>query len=292
MRTSARLFPAKMACLLWLCAFTAPGLAGGPQLMLATVWHPTDDPTGWWVSEKYDGVRGYWDGTRMLSRGGEVIALPRAFRDQLPPFAVDGELWTGRGGFATTLSTVRDRVPGQGWEKIHYLIFDAPAAAGPFEARLARVQQWLTRRAPDQVEIAKQVRCIGPVQLEQLLDEIEAQGGEGVMLRAAASPYQSGRSLYLRKYKRFDDAEARVLGYNPGKGKYAGMVGSLEVELPDGTRFAVGSGLSDGERQNPPPIGTIITFKHHGWTRHGKPRFPTFWRVRDAGRGPGAVEFE
>jgi DNA ligase-1 len=113
-----------------------------------------------------------------------------------------------------------------------------------------------------------------------MLDTIEAGGGEGVMLRAAASPYQAGRSEQLRKYKRFDDTEAQVIGYNPGKGKYTGMVGSLKMELPDGSRFAIGSGLTDAQRRNPPPVGSSITFKHHGWTRYGKPRFPVFWRIR------------
>lgn len=291
MRIPVCLSRAKIACLLWLLSFSGPGFSEAPRLMLATAWQPGDDPTGWWISEKYDGVRGYWDGTRMLSRGGEVIALPRAFREELPPFAVDGELWAGRGRFAATLSTVRDSRPGPGWEQIRYLIFDAPYQPGPFEARIRVIEQWLMQGSPARVGIATQTRCTGRSHLEQLLDAIEAQAGEGLMLRAAASPYQSGRSDYLRKYKRFDDAEARVLGYNPGKGKYAGMVGSLDVELADGTRFAVGSGLSDAERRNPPPIGSLITFKHHGWTRHGKPRFPTFWRTRPADSAPGGVPF-
>jgi len=280
MRISLRLSPVKILCLLWLSSFSNYAFAGPPQLMLATVWQPADDPTGWWLSEKYDGVRGYWDGRRMLSRGGETIALPQAFRDNLPPFAVDGELWAGRGRFSATLATVRDSKPGPGWKEIRYLIFDAPDQAGPFEARIKVIEQWLAQQPPSPVRIATQTRCTGRTHLEQVLDIIEAQDGEGVMLRAAASPYQSGRSEHLRKYKRFDDTEAKVLGYNPGKGKYLGMVGSLKMELPDGTRFAVGSGLSDAERRNPPPIGSIITFKHHGWTRHGKPRFPVFWRIR------------
>jgi DNA ligase-1 len=71
-----------------------------------------------------------------------------------------------------------------------------------------------------------------------------------------------------------------VIGYNPGKGKYQGMTGSLLVELPNGTRFSIGSGLTDAQRRNPPPIGSEITFKHYGWTKKGKPRFPVFWRIR------------
>jgi DNA ligase-1 len=270
----------KVLSLFWLLSVGGFVLAETPQLMLATVWDKGADPAGWWMSEKYDGVRGYWNGKRMLSRGGEPIALPEAFRAALPPFAVDGELWAGRGRFADTLSTVRDSKPGTGWDDIRYLIFDAPGQDGPFEARMAVVERWLAQQPPSPIELAEQIRCSGREHLERVLDTIEAKGGEGVMLRAAVSPYQPGRSVHLRKYKRFDDAEAKVVGYNPGKGKYAGVVGSLLVELVDGTRFAVGSGLSDEERREPPPLGSTITFKHHGWTRHGKPRFPVFWRIR------------
>ncbi len=255
--------------------------AGSPRLMLATPWDYDTDPAGWWMSEKYDGVRGYWDGKRMLSRGGDAIALPETLRRALPPFPLDGELWAGRGRFALTLSIVRDRQPGRGWADISYLVFDAPAAAGPFETRMDTVEAWLDDNPTERIRAVKQIRCRHGEHLQHFLDQVEAAGGEGVMLRAAASPYQSGRSVHLRKVKRFDDSEGQVIGYNPGKGKYHGMVGSLQLALPDGSRFAVGSGLSDAERHAPPPIGATVTFKHHGWTVNGKPRFPVFWRVRE-----------
>ncbi|MDX9766970.1 MAG: DNA ligase [Ectothiorhodospiraceae bacterium] len=267
-----------------LCGLLAIGgsaLAESPRLMLATVWDRTDDPSGWWLSEKYDGVRGYWDGRQMLTRSGEVIVLPDGWRAALPPFPLDGELWAGRGRFGDTLSAVRSAQPGPGWDDIRYLIFDAPAQQGPFERRMDVVKRWLATHPSSRIAVVAQTRCTGREHLERMLDAIEAQGGEGVMLRAAGSPYEVGRSAHLRKYKRFDDAEAKVVGYKPGQGKYADMVGSLQVELPDGTRFFVGTGLSDADRRDPPPIGSIISFKHQGWTRHGKPRFPIYWRVRE-----------
>lgn len=255
--------------------------AQAPRLMLATAWDHHNDPAGWWMSEKYDGVRGYWDGRKMLSRGGKTIALSEDLRRALPPFPLDGELWAGRGRFAYTLSVVRDSAPGANWADIHYLVFDAPAADGPFETRMAVVEKWLDENPAAPIRAIQQIRCRDNAHLQRFLDQIERNGGEGVMLRAADSPYQFGRSPHLRKVKRFDDSEAKVIGYNPGKGKYSNMVGSLRVELADGTRFAVGSGLSDAERRDPPSIGATITIKHHGWTRHGKPRFPVFWRVRE-----------
>jgi DNA ligase-1 len=256
--------------------------ADGPALMLATRWQEGLDPTGWWMSEKYDGVRGYWDGARMLTRQGAPIAIPAALRKELPDFSLDGELWAGRGRFQQTVATVRDAVPGPGWSSVRYLVFDAPAHPGAFETRLARIEAWLREHPSAHVRVVEQVRCSGRPHLRHFLAQVERQGGEGVMLRAAGSPYTAGRSDHLRKFKSFDDAEAVVRGYNSGRGKYEGMVGSLIVELPDGMRFSVGSGLSDEQRRAPPPVGSTITFKHHGWTDAGKPRFPVFWRVREA----------
>ena len=50
--------------------------------------------------------------------------------------------------------------------------------------------------------------------------------------------------------------------------------------MDDGTRFAIGSGLSDELRRHPPAIGARITFKYYGLTVNGKPRFPVYWRER------------
>ncbi len=269
------------ATVMLLLAAVAVRAAEAPPLMLPLRWEPNADPTGWWISEKYDGMRGYWDGTRMLTRQGEPIAIPDTLRAALPAFPLDGELWGGRGRFAATMAAVRDSRPGPGWSTIRYMVFDAPAATGPFEARIAAVTAWLQVHPSGLIHVIEQRRCEGKVQLAAFLHAVEAQGGEGVVLRAPASPYVAGRSELMRKYKSFEDTEATVLGYNPGKGKYAGMVGSLRVELPNGTRFAVGSGLSDEERRTPPPVGSVITFKYQGWTAHGKPRFPVYWRVRE-----------
>jgi DNA ligase-1 len=264
--------------LLWAASCCA---AEPPALMLATRWEAGADPAGWWMSEKYDGVRGYWDGARMLTRQGEAIAIPDALRAALPDFPLDGELWAGHGRFEATMAAVRDRAPGAEWAAIRYMVFDAPGHGGPFEARLAAIEDWLRAHPSALIRAVVQSRCEGEAQLRIFLRDVENRGGEGVMLRAPGSPHVAGRSGFLRKVKSFDDAEATVLGYNPGAGKFVGVVGSLRVALPDGTRFAVGSGLSDHERRNPPPIGSVITFRHQGWTARGLPRFPVYWRVRE-----------
>jgi DNA ligase-1 len=47
-----------------------------PPLMLPKVYQPGVSLSDYWASEKYDGVRGYWDGEKLLTRGGERIAAP------------------------------------------------------------------------------------------------------------------------------------------------------------------------------------------------------------------------
>lgn len=266
--------------LLWAASCCAVA-AEPPALMLATRWEAGADPAGWWMSEKYDGVRGYWDGARMLTRQGEPIAIPETLRAVLPDFPLDGELWAGHGRFEATMAAVRDSVPGPGWAAIRYMVFDAPGHGGLFEARMAAVRAWLHEHPSQSIHAVEQIPCEDEAQLRAYLREVEDRGGEGVMLRAPASPYVAGRSEFLRKVKSFEDTEAVVIGYNAGHGKYAGAVGSLQVVLPDGTQFAVGSGLSDHERREPPPLGSVITFQHQGWTARGRPRFPVYWRVRE-----------
>ncbi|MFA7632612.1 MAG: DNA ligase [Thiohalomonadaceae bacterium] len=261
-------------CVLFSSAFADEAL----PLMQAKAWQADADPAGWWMSEKYDGMRGYWDGTQMLSRQGNRLVLPAHLQASLPPFALDGELWAGRGRFEETIATVRTQLPGPGWADIRYMVFDVPRVPGSFEQRMQVASNWLQKHPAAWIELVEQTRCKNKAHLDKFLQIVERKGGEGVMLHAAGSAYTAGRSPDLRKYKSFADTEARVIGYKPGKGKYAGMVGSLLVETDDGLRFAIGSGLRDIDRQIPPPIGSLITFKHYGWTAKGKPRFPVYWR--------------
>lgn len=78
-----------------------PVTSGSMSLMLAKVWDPeTQDPTGWLMSEKLDGVRCFWNGSTMYSRNGNKFFPPKWFKDALPKdLALDGELWTKRDDF-------------------------------------------------------------------------------------------------------------------------------------------------------------------------------------------------
>lgn len=252
-----------------------------PPVMSPHTWKPHMDIRGWWMSEKYDGIRGYWTGTQLVSRVGNVFVAPPWFTENFPAVPLDGELWIGRETFEELSSIVLDQTPDEtAWKRVRYMIFDAPQARGGFEDRLMFARQWFDRHPNAYVTIVDHELCRDAEHLQQKLTDIEAKGGEGLILRRPQSPYTVGRSRDILKVKTYRDADAVVIGYRPGKGRHAGRLGALIVELPNGIQFAIGTGFKDAERDNPPPIGSTIKFKHHGFTKAGKPRFASFLRVR------------
>ena len=118
--------------------------AATPALMLADVYRSGMPLEDYWVSEKYDGMRGYWDGKQLWTRGGERVAAPAWFTAPLPAVPMDGELWAGRGRFTDTVSTVRDQTPNEAaWRTIRFMVFDLPVQPGDFTARLAALRKLL-----------------------------------------------------------------------------------------------------------------------------------------------------
>ncbi len=250
-----------------------------PPLLLAHSWQNDAELSGWWMSEKLDGVRAYWDGQRFLSRQGNQLHAPDWFVSGLPSEPLDGELWMDRKAFQRTVSIVRRQDQSDHWKQITFVTFDAPTVRGAFEARLEFLQATFAERRPEYARVLQQDRCRGLDHLREELARVESLGGEGLMLREPGSVYEAGRSTTLLKVKSFQDAEARVVDHVAGKGRHKGRMGALAVELPDGTNFSVGTGFSDAQRNSPPPIGSVITFRFQELTDGGVPRFPSFVRV-------------
>ena len=266
-----------MSCCFHLAAATKP------DLLLAEVYNGNIDVQQYWVSEKLDGVRAFWDGEQLISRGGNVIAAPAWFIAGLPKQKLDGELWLGRNKFADTLSIVSKQQPVDSeWQQIRYYLFELPDAAGTFTERISALQRLGQQYSSPYLQVVPQFRITDTAALLAKLGELESAGAEGLMLHHQDALYKTGRSSDLLKLKTFQDTEAEVIGYRPGKGKYRGMVGALIVKTPQGKTFAIGSGLTDALRQTPPEIGSVVTYRYNGYTRHGLPRFARFLRVRSA----------
>jgi DNA ligase-1 len=256
------------------------GESTAPPLLLAESWDGAADPTGWLMSEKLDGVRAYWDGKQFVSRQGNLYHAPEWFVAGLPTVPLDGELWLGRKAFQRTVSIVRRQDRSDHWKEIRFVVFDAPSLEKRFEDRLTFVRECIGPSSK-YAQSHEHVACLGIDHLRQELARLEALGAEGVMLRRPGSRYENGRSSTLLKVKSFFDREARVIEHQAGAGRHKGRLGALLVELDDGTRFAVGTGFTDAEREKPPALGSLITFRYQELSDRGVPRFPSFVGVRE-----------
>lgn len=254
-----------------------------PDLLLAQEYQDNIDVRQYWVSEKLDGVRAYWDGKQLISRGGNIIQAPAWFIADFPAQPLDGELWSARQQFEQTLSIVSKQQPvASEWQQLRYYIFELPEATGTFTERINAMQALVQQQNSPYLQVLEQFRVVDRAALFATLQQLEQVGAEGLMLRHQDALYQTGRSATLLKLKTYQDAEAIVIGYRPGKGKYQGMVGALLVRTPEGLEFAIGSGLTDALRQTPPAIGSEITYRYNGYTSNGIPRFARFLRERQA----------
>ena len=262
-----------------------PALAAvspAPTLLLAERYHDGIDVSRYWVSEKLDGVRAVWDGKALRFRSGNPVPAPKWFLDALPGQPLDGELWLGRGSSDQLSAIVRRQAPDDAeWRRVRYMIFELPDAPGSFGERVERIKILVAAANVPWLQAVPQFRLTDTPALQKKLREIVRQGGEGLMLHRADAAFETGRPSTLLKLTPWLDAEATVVAHLPGKGKYAGLTGALQMEMPDGRHFALGSGLSDAQRRNPPPVGTLVTYRYRELTQNGMPRFPRYLRVRD-----------
>jgi DNA ligase 1 len=260
------------------CAQAAP-----TDVLLAEIADLNIDPSAYLVSEKLDGVRAIWDGQQLRFRSGQKINAPAWFVSKLPNTPLDGELWMGRSRFEELSGAVRRFPPIDAqWRQISYAIFELPGAPGSFAQRAQRISEIVHRTRFDALIAAEQREIHSNAELHVWLARVVASGGEGLMLHLKTAPYQTGRRDVLLKLKLKHDGDARVLRHLPGRGKYTNMMGALEVQSESGVVFRIGTGFNDADRQNPPPVGALISYRYRGFTRHGKPKFASYWRVRAA----------
>ncbi len=244
------------------------------MLMLAKKYN-NQNPEGWMMSEKLDGVRVIWNGNILKSRNGNTFNAPSWFTKDLPMGTMlDGELWEGRGLFQKTAGKVRAH--NGDWSSIKFMIFDSPIE-GSFTDRFCRVSGL---NLPSHCEIVEHIVCNSKTHLDCFEKSILEKNGEGVMLRDPNSEYEDKRSNSLLKVKRFDCSEAIITGHTKGEGKNKGQLGALICNWM-GKVFKIGAGIPDAARRNPPAIGDTVTFSFFEKTDEGVPRFPSFVEVRD-----------
>lgn len=250
--------------------------AFGADLLLAQEYK-NQDIAGWAMSEKLNGVRAYWDGRQLVSRQGYAFTPPKGFTAGFPPFPMDGELYSGRGRFEQISATVRSA--SGNWDDIRLHVFDVPQAQGNLYQRLETASKWLKSHPSARFTVIPQIKVRDKQHALDFLKQVEALGGEGVMLRQPEARFASGRNGQLLKLKSEYDDECTVTRHYEGKGRNVGRLGAVGCKNRYG-EFRIGSGFKDKDRDHPPKIGALITYRYRGFTQKGTPKFATFVRVR------------
>lgn len=226
---------------------------------------------------------------------------------------LDGELIVGlptaKEVFQVTSSGV---MSVEGEPKVMFHVFDDFIESGGFHRRLHTAHRRI-----------KKAECCTPVDhheiraaddLNQWEEDYLALGYEGVMLRHPDGPYKHGRSTtkegWLLKVKRFEDSEARVIGFselmhNANEAKRnelghlersshkAGKVGKQTLgaltvkDLKTGVEFDIGTGFTADQRRllwsvGDNLLGRVVKYKSQPTGVKEKPRFPVFLGFRDA----------
>lgn len=155
------------------------------------------DVAGWWASEKYDGVRAIWTGTKLISRNGKDLNAPKSFTAGFPNRRLDGELWMGRGTFDQLVSTIQKA--GSDWKGVKFMVFDL-AEEGTFEERYEKTLGIDLRGTP--IYRVKHRQLASHEGLSAMERHIVSKGGEGCVIRRPGSKYRPGRMGDTIKVKR------------------------------------------------------------------------------------------
>lgn len=269
---------------------------------------------GWWMSEKYDGVRSMWNGEQFISRGGKVYNAPDWFKKQMPrSTGLDGEFFAGHEGFACVSGTVRRKQPVEAdWKHVKFMAFDIlhnDCLKRPYSVRyswLKKIVAESRRRGGRQLELIEQIPITSMKQAYDYYKKILRRGGEGLVLRDPHATYEQKRSRTLLKWKPIPEQEAKVVGFTEGKGRFKGMLGSFKVQMVDdrtkklipGHTFHLAGKISTnfrsqyrfdkhGKLMSGPPkskqfprLGDVVTYQYMTLTSKGLPRQPVFLRLR------------
>ena len=158
------------------------------------------DLAGWILTEKFDGCRAYWDGHDLWSRGGKRVDLPADWRSSLPSGVhLDCELYFGTGGVYKCGAALRY---GRFLPGMELVVFDAPDVCDIYEGRIDAAAQAIAACPFARVASISVASCTADA--INLMQSVQASGGEGVMARHPSIRYAAGRTHQLLKVKQAD----------------------------------------------------------------------------------------
>jgi DNA ligase-1 len=243
------------------------------------------NPTGWYMSEKLDGMKGRWLDGKFVTRSGQHIDAPKWFLELLPDFDIEGELYFGRNSFHRT-GSLRSSSNPKSWEKVCFHVFDAVDYRLTWLERQAKLENI---RQNERIQVVAWIKIRSVEHLEQEYKNITEQLGEGVVIADPWGQYENGHVGQILKYKAVQDCEAVIIGYNTDDS--GDRLASFSVnpinehtgKVNKKITFSIGTGLKAPQRYNFKkryPIGTIVSYTYELMGKNGKPRTPIFKGIR------------
>lgn len=167
------------------------------------------------MTEKFDGIRAFWNGKELLSKQGRKLDCPSWMTAELPKnVKLDGELWIGRGTLenVVTLLNSSGTEENEMWKSVQYVIFDLPSSDKTYEERVDALR---ALELPSHAKIVETTRCKDNEHLIQHMQTIVADGGEGLMAVQPLSLYSQSRTDTMLKVKPNQETEVQVLEILP-----------------------------------------------------------------------------
>lgn len=260
----------------------------------------------WYISEKYDGIRAIWNGTKLLTRAKrEFSFVPEWFKALLPTFPIEGEILVPGKPFSYFSGVTVRKSDDPRWNEVVFRVFDTPISDKIFEERKSIVEKYIDElNSPFIVcadfqlipKIEKNIQ-----QIHDKFNKLVKEGKEGLMMIRKDNMYQAKRVKTILKYKKEHEGECTVIEYLVGTGKYTGILGKIRCKLSNGKEFNMGTGFVDAQRKcytfnddgtfkklvqpegDPVPvIGNLVTYScMEVIEKTGLPRLPVFKTIRN-----------
>jgi len=246
-----------------------------------------------YAQRKLDGVRCVAvPGRGLFSRNGKAMSphLTHIMADvDKCATTIDGELYSDELSFQEIVGLVKKATLKDGdaekVKKIYLYVYDI-IIPGTNRERNAALDTLFSKPKFSALRKLQSDTCANLDAVKTLHAKYVAEGYEGLILRNYDGVYNIGhRSKDLQKYKEFEDAEYKVVGYREGDGVEKGCV-IWSCVTAKGQEFAVRPRGTQEERRGlflsgGSYVGKKLTVRYQELTNDGIPRFPVGIAFRD-----------
>jgi len=175
--------------------------------MIPKDWYISQDPKGWWLSKKIQGLRAFWDGYQLYSSQGRKLKLPNYFIQDWPITPLDGELTLNGKGSLAVNSLLKSKDENI-WKQAAYEVYDLPRDERPYYLRYQKIQRF--SNVSPYLKVVPQEECTGNSHLQEFLERRKTEGdSSGILLRDPEASYTSGRADCVRQYRTYEYVEVK-----------------------------------------------------------------------------------